>query len=375
MVKIALNAHLLSGSAGYRSAGIHGYMFNTLAQLPAAAPEDWQFTVFAGAQTQSAFERMALRRSRWNTESPTRRIVWEQAIQPFQLGGFDLYHALAFVSPLLLTTPSVVTVYDLSFIRYPGVLTTARRLYLRMFTALSCHRAQRVIGISQSTARDVVDLLGIPADKVDVALGAYNPEIFYPLPEYQVAAFRTAKGLPERFWFFVGTLEPRKNLPTLIEAYAALPRSERLPLILGGGKGWQYEPIFATIERHHLGNDIRLTGYLPADELPLWYNSAEAFVYPSVYEGFGLPVLEAMACGTPVIVSDASSLPEVVGEAGALIPPQDVEGWTEALRRAFHDTLWRDALRQRGLLRAQQFTWDATAAQTIRTYQRALALS
>lgn len=372
-MKIGLNAHLLSGAASYRSAGIHGYMLNTLAHLRAAAPADWQFTVMIGAQTQTLPDGLTPRRARWNTEPPLRRIVWEQAIQPFQLGAFDLYHALAFVSPLLLTTPSVVTVYDLSFMRYPEVLTPARRLYLRLFTALSCRRAKRVIAISQSTARDVVQLLNIPAEKVDVALGAYNPEIYYPLPAEQIAAFRAQKGLPERFWFFVGTLEPRKNLPTLLKAYAALPKDERLPLILGGGKGWQYEPIFDTIETYNLKDDIRLVGYIPADELPFWYNCAETFIYPSVYEGFGLPVLEAMACGIPVMVSDASSLPEVAGQAGMLIAPEQVEAWTEGLRKVYRDADWRTEARTRGLQAATGFTWRATAEQTVQSYKRALA--
>jgi glycosyltransferase involved in cell wall biosynthesis len=370
---IGLNAHLLSSAAGYRSAGIHGYIYHLLRHLPQAAPPDWSFTALVGARSQHQIEGIRLKRARWNTESAIARILWEQIIQPTQLGGFDLYHALAFVSPLLLTRPSVVTVYDLSFIHYPQVLSTARRLYLRLFTAISCQRARRVIAISHSTARDLNTSLGLPMSKIDVAPCGYDTERFKPLPLSEIEAFRAKNGLPERFWLFIGTLEPRKNLPTLLRAYAALPEHERLPLILAGGKGWLYDDIFRTVEQHQLSDWVKFPGFVSAESLPFWYNSAEVFLYPSVFEGFGLPVLEAMACGTPVIISDASSLPEVAGEAGMCIPPTDITAWTAALHQASTDNQWREQARILGLREASRFQWQAAATQTIKSYQQALA--
>jgi glycosyltransferase involved in cell wall biosynthesis len=230
-----------------------------------------------------------------------------------------------------------------------------------------------VIAISYSTARDLTASLGIPAAKIDVAAPGYDRAGHFPLPAQQVAAFRQRKGLPARFWLFLGTLEPRKNLPTLLQAYAALPPRERLPLILAGGKGWGYDDIFAAIERYKLVNAVTFPGFIPAEELPLWYNSAEAFIYPSVFEGFGLPVLEALACGTPVLVSDVSSLPEVVGDAGLRLPPHDVEVWTAGLRQAFHDAEWRADASRLGLAQAMRYTWEQTAQVTIASYQRALS--
>lgn len=373
-MKIGLNAHLLSPTAGYRTAGVHGYIYNLLTHLSGAAPPGWQLEAMVGAAIPYQFPALSLRRARFDTEPPLRRILWEQAFQPFQLGRYDLYHALAFVSPLLLTVPSVVTLYDLSFIHYPQVLTPARRMYLRLLTAASCRRARRVIGISHSTARDIAATFGIAPDRIDVAACGYDTARYRPLPPADIAAFRQARDLPERFWLFVGTLEPRKNLTTLLDAYAALPPHERLPLVLGGGKGWLYEDIFARVEQHRLAGQVRFTGFLPAEDLPLWYNSAEAFVYPSIFEGFGLPVLEAMACGTPVIVSDASSLPEVAGAAGMCVPPLDVPAWTQALRRAAQDADWRDHARQQGLVEAQRFTWQEAAAATVMSYRHALDL-
>jgi glycosyltransferase involved in cell wall biosynthesis len=154
----------------------------------------------------------------------------------------------------------------------------------------------------------------------------------------------------------------------LLEAYALLPESRRVPLVIGGGKGWQYGPVFEAIERLKLGDSVRFAGFIPSEDLPLWYNSARAFMYPSVFEGFGLPVLEAMACGTPVVVSDASSLPEVAGDAGLLVPPHDVNAWREALEHAFDDDRWRAEARTRGLERAGHFTWVNTALQTLAGY-------
>lgn len=373
MTHIGLNAHLLSAQPGYRSAGIHQYIDNTLAALTAASPPDWHYTAMVGRGNPRRYDRVTMQHAVLDTELPSKRILWEQAIQPFALHKFDLYHALAFVAPLLLYKPMLVTIYDLSFIHYPERLPAARRRYLQSLTTLTCQRAARIIAISHSTARDVARTLGIPADKIDVAPPGCDFNRFCPLPPEQIAAFRRQYDLPERFWLFVGTLEPRKNLVTLIEAYAALSPQDRLPLIIGGGKGWNYEPIFAAVERHKLSADIRFMGFLSSDELPLWYNSAEAFLYPSVFEGFGIPVLEAMACGTPVIVSDATSLPEVAGDAGVCLSPQDVAAWTAALRRAAHDDAWRQTARDAGLDRARQFTWAVTAAVTVKSYQQVLS--
>lgn len=369
-MKILLNAHLLSAQLGYRSAGIHGYIYNTLSQLSQMAPDDWSFTAFVGAKNPHRFDGISLAPVGWDTTSPLKRILWEQTIQPFRLRGGDLLHSMTFVSPLIQPIPSVVTVYDLSFIHYPQVLSASRRLYLRMFTALSCKRAERVIAISESTARDVATTFGVSPEKIDVAPCGYDSARFYPIDKHIITDFKTQKGLPDRFWLFIGTLEPRKNLTTLLDAYAMLPKNKRLPLLLGGGKGWLYEDIFERITRYGLQDDVRLLGFLPADELPLWYNSAEAFLYPSIFEGFGLPVLEAMACGVPVVISDASSLPEVGANAGLCLPPQDVMAWHNALMRIVDDADWRVYASAKGLTEAKRYSWQKTALATIQSYKK-----
>ena len=373
-MKVALNAHLLSRQAGYRSAGICAYIENLLQRLPGAAGAGWKLQAMVGAGSEADYAGMGIIRSRMDTESPLRRILWEQTLQPFAIRGYDLYHALAFAAPLALSAPMVVTVYDLSFLRYPERLSPARRLYLRWMTALTCARARRILAISQSTADELEALLGIPRSKIDVTPLGYDKRRFAPRSEAECQRFRHGAGLPERFWLFVGTLEPRKNLPMLLRAYARLEPAERLPLLLGGGLGWRGAEVLAAIERLGLGGSVRHIGYIPAADLPLWYNSAEAFVYPSVYEGFGLPVLEAMACGLPVLTSNASSLPEVAGAVGLRLPPEDEDAWVLALRRAKDDADWREAAASLGLQRARQFSWARTATLTLGSYRKALAV-
>lgn len=368
---IGLNAHLLSGADSYRRAGIHGYIYQLLDHLPAAAP-DYRYTVFTGSGQPPSHLQFTIRRSRWNTDSPARRILWEQFAQPWQLGSLDLVHELAFAAPLIMPRPFVVTVYDLTFMRYPERLTRTRRLYLRMFTALSCRRARRVIAISRSTADDLTKLLHIAPDKIDLAIPGVEPR-FRPLPTEQVEAFRAAHGLPDRFFLCVCTIEPRKNLPMLIGAYAALPEAERraVQLVLAGGKGWMFDEVARMIEQCGVADTVHMPGFVADEELPLWYNAAETFVYPSMFEGWGLPVTEAMACGKPVIVSDVSSLPEAVGDAGRRVRPDDKTAWTDALAASVRDAAWRAESGERGIARAAQFTWEHTAEQTVKSYQRA----
>ena len=378
-IHVGLNAHLLSRQAGYRRGGIHNYIQQLLHHLPAADPS-LQVTVFTSQRreghetTPDAFE---WRTSRWSTDRPWVRIAWEQLVQPWALvrAGVHLVHALAFVSPLVTTVPAVITVHDLSFLRFPERFRPANRLYLSTLTRLSCRRARRVIAVSQATADEVVRLLDVPVDRVDVVPHGVEHTRFRLLPSALVEAFRREKGLPERFVLFVGTLEPRKNLITLVEAFARMQAvRDKVRLVIAGGKGWYYQEIFKRVEELGLGKAVYWVGFVPGAELPLWYNAATVFVYPSLYEGFGMPLLEAMACGTPVIASATSSLPEVVGDAGLLVTPHDVTGLADNMERLLVDTGWQAELSQRGRARASTFTWDATAQATVASYRRALVV-
>ncbi|MGA9347412.1 MAG: glycosyltransferase family 1 protein [Anaerolineae bacterium] len=379
-IHIGLNAHLLSLTETYRGAGINWYISNLLTHLP-RVDRDNRYTAFLGDRRFTS-SGLALKLSRLPTSRPVVRIFWEQVVQPFALQKerVDLLHALAFVAPLLSPCPSVVTIYDLSFLLYPESFKRSKRFYLGLFTRLSVRRARRIIAISKSTKRDVVRLLGVSPEKVEVIYCGID-EAFRPLAEDQVAAFRSERGLPERFVLFVGTIEPRKNVTRLIEAFADLRSFDAaqdrfaicdLQLVIGGAKGWFYEDAFARVEELGLEGEVMFPGYIPVSELPLWYNAAELFVYPSLYEGFGLPPLEAMACGTPVVTANTASLPEVVGEAGLTVDPLDVEALAEAMRRALNDETLRQEMRERGLQRAKGFSWTKTAQETVQVYRRAM---
>ncbi len=380
-IHIGLNAHLLSLAETYRGAGINWYIHNLLTHLP-RVDRDNRYTAFIG-DGRFTSPGLALKRSRLPTSRPVVRIFWEQMVQPFALRKerVDLLHALAFVTPLLSPCPAVVTIYDLSFLLYPESFQRFKRFYLGLFTHLSARKARRIIAISESTKRDVVRLMGVPPEKVEVVYCGID-DAFHPLAEDQVAAFRSKRGLPDRFILFVGTIEPRKNVTRLIEAFsnlhtctlAHLPtcRLANLKLVIGGAKGWFYEDVFARVEELGLEGEVVFPGYIPVSELPLWYNAAELFVYPSLYEGFGLPLLEAMACGTPVVTANTSSLPEVVGEAGLMVDPSDVDGLAEAMRQVLGDEALRQQMRERGLKRAKNFSWTKIAQETVQVYWRAM---
>ncbi len=375
MKHIVLNAHLLSQSAGYRKAGIHRYMYGQISQLPYVDKGDFTYTALANHQISLDHPRFQSQVSTFDTNSPAKRILWEQVVQPVALNRLkpDLYHALAFVGSWTMPAPSVVTVFDLSFIRYPEVLTRARRLYLQRMTAYSCRKATRVLAISQSTANDLTDYLAISPDKIDIAYPGVSPD-FKPLPAEDIEQFRQSKNLPENFLLFVGTLEPRKNLPLLLRAYAKLSSEERsaMHLVLGGGKGWFYDEIFATIAELGLQETVHLPGYLKAEELVLWYNAASAFVYPTLFEGFGIPIVEALACGKAVLTSNISSLPEAAGDVGVLLPPDDETAWTHALQKTIAEQghLAEDAAKR--MAWARQFTWERCAEDTVACYHKAL---
>jgi glycosyltransferase involved in cell wall biosynthesis len=385
---VAINAHLLSGRVGYRSAGVHHYIHHLLHHLGQAHVDEADvaggyasgltFTVLLGEGALPPDVNLPVLRSHWPTSRAPVRVVWEQVVQPWTLGriGADLVHGPAFVGPVLAPCPAVVTIHDLSFLRFPALFRPANRLYLTVLTRLSARRARRLIAVSAETASEATRLLGVPAERIDVVYHGVDP-IFRPLPAGEVAAFRQRRGLPERFVLFVGTLEPRKNLVRLVEAFARIcggtDGRKRASLVLAGGKGWLYDELFARVEALGLEEQVVFPGYVAGDELPLWYNAATVLAYPSLYEGFGLPVLEAQACGTPVLTSNVSSLPEAAGGAALMVDPYDVEALAAGLHRLLVDESLRHELRERGLAHAGQFSWPRTAEETVRVYWRALS--
>ncbi len=377
---VVLNALLLNLAPTYRGAGISHYQQHLLSELAAHA-EDYGVFLTALIADKRWHPPAALRiyRPRWPVQYPMVRILWEQVQQVRILKRLDgdLIHSLAFVGPQWGTPiPQVVTVHDLTFVRFPHTLPAWKARYLRWMTKRSAQRARRLIAVSESTRRDLLNWLHLPPDQVITVYNGVEPR-FSPLPPRDVAAWRERKRLPSHFILYLGTLQPRKNLELLIRAYAqwqrqTLPAYRHIPLILAGAKGWYYEHLFHLVDTLGLSGQVYFPGFVPSEELPWWYNAATLFVYPSLFEGFGLPVLEAMACGTPVIAADASSLPEVVGEAGILLPPQDAEAWAKGIQTLLADPERRQGLGRQGRERARRFSWQRTAKETLSVYREIL---
>ena len=369
---VAINAHLLAHTRSFRRAGVSHYIEQVLIHL-GYLDQTNQYSVY----TTRGIDQQALGLppnfrvlpSRLPTINPRVRIPWEQLLAPLLLrqNGADLFHGVLNVLPLACPVPGVVTVHDLAFIRFPQTFRAYNRTYLDFATRMSVRRAVQILAVSEHTKRELVGLLGVPAERVVVTPNAVRAHFRPPEPA-TLAAFRASKGLPERFVLYVGTLEPRKNLTTLLSAYAEIARRHDVPLLVGGGKGWLYDAVFQRLEELGLRERVHFVGYIEEEELPLWYAAATVFVFPSIYEGFGMPPLEAMACGTPVITSNSSSLPEVVGDAGLMVAPTDASAFATALDQVLSDAALHDELRTRGLVRAQAFAWRTTAERTLAAY-------
>ena len=370
MALLGINAHLLSGQAGYRRAGIHHYIANVLAHLPPT--EELRYAVFSRRELGWERPDMELVATRWPTEKRWVRILWEQVAWPQAAAGrgIDLLHSMAFVTPLWQPCPTVVTVYDLSFLHFPARFPFLQRFYLRTQTRRSCRQARRVVTISESGKEDVYRFFGVAQEQIDVVFPGVGAA-FHPRPVAEVAAFRRQQGLPERFVLHVGTLQPRKNIPRLIEAMARLRRPE-LPLVLVGGKGWFYDEIFAQVERLGLEKQVHFAGYVPDEALPLWYSAASLLVFPSVYEGFGIPIIEAMACGTPVVAADASAVPEAAGKAAVLFPADSVDALVSQMLAVLDNREQAATMRQEGVKQAAKFSWAHAGEAMVAAYCRAL---
>jgi glycosyltransferase involved in cell wall biosynthesis len=287
----------------------------------------------------------------------------------------DLFHAMDHLLPPLRDVPSVFTVHDLAFLAHPETHLRTNRAYLGFMMPRFVRAATRVIADSEATRRDVLRHYNLPPDKVRVVHLGVEP-MFRPLDPAQARALVSVRQrLAEPYILFVGTLEPRKNLTGLLAAYRRLvqERVEAPRLAIAGAPGWLYEEVYRQVRTWGLGERVSFLGRVPDADLPPLYSAAAAFAYPSLYEGFGLPPLEALACGAPVVCSNRSSLPEVVGDAALLVDPTNHGALATALGRLLDDAALRQQLRARGLARAAEFTWERAATATARVYTEALA--
>ena len=362
-------------------AGIGRFVRNLVTSLLAVDRDDQFVLLYAAAQGSErpalpAGARVAGRRlplnERWMT------VLWHRLNLPLPVewfsGPVDVFHAPDFVLPPVRRARSVLTVHDLAFLLYPQCADAKLRDYLMAAVPRSVRQASFIVADSENTRNDVICLLGAVPERTAVVPGGVEPR-FRPADSAAVDSLRQRLGLTAPFILSVGMMEPRKNWQGLIQAYSQARARHHLPhqLVLAGPRGWLWESILEERERSPFRNDVVFVGFVPDEDLPALYSAADVFAFPSFYEGFGLPPLEAMACGTPVVVSDAASLPEVVGEAGLTVPPEDVDRLAEALAQLVTDEQQRARLREAGLARAATFTWERAAERMLAVYKQVAA--
>ncbi|MBT6049820.1 MAG: glycosyltransferase [Candidatus Scalindua sp.] len=304
------------------------------------------------------------------------RILWEQIILPIysRKDRLDLFHYTDHALSLFQSPQQVIiTVHDIAYIRFPDLLNKSRQIYKKYILRESIKRASIIVADSYSTKRDIVEFFGINEEKIKVVhLGVESR--FRPIGN--VKEYRLKNKLHSKMILNVGTLEPRKNVITLMKAFKKLREKgfEAYKLVIAGEKGWLYTQIFKEVEHSGLKNEILFLGVVKDEDLPALYNCADIFVYPSLYEGFGLPPLEAMACGIPVVTSNTSSLPEVIGDAGIMVDPDDVNSLCETMCNLLTDKELRCQMSKNGLKRAKLFSWEKAANEILEIYDDALSV-
>jgi len=366
-------------AAIHQTAGIGRYVREMVKALT-AHQTPYHYHLFAANGLNHQPEFTSHHNISWHSTRITRRWLerlWYRLHLPLPVelwtGSLDIFHQPDFVlPPTRAQAQTIVTIHDLSFVRLPSFTMPGMLTYLNRWVPYSVKKADHVIAVSKATKQDLIELYQTPPDKISVLYHGITSE-FRPIDDETVLqAVRQKYGLHDNpFILTVGTIHPRKNFQRLVEAFAQLQQDvPDLLLVIVGGQGWQCEVVFNEVKRQRVEPYVRFLGFADDTDLPALYNAAMVFAYPSLYEGFGLPVLEAMACGTPVVSSNASALPEVVGTAGFLVEPDDVKGLTNHLGNLLINESERERLSEMGLHQAQQFSWEKMAEGLLGVYQQ-----
>jgi len=302
---------------------------------------------------------------------PLRKTIGNNIILSRKLRNhdFDIVHDLAQISPFLFRSPSkkILTIHDLTPILFPETYGLIHVFLQKYVLPMTLKNVDMIITVSKNTKQDVIKYLKIPEEKITVIHNGVDGR-FKPLKN--VNDIKEKYDIKSPFILYVGTLEPRKNIPTLIKAFYIIKnKGIKHMLVIAGGKGWKYEAVYKTVKELNLSKSVLFLGYVPDEDLPKLYNAADLFVYPSLYEGFGLPPLEAMACGCPVITSNTSSLPEVVGDAGIMVDPYDVVKMANVLHEVLSNEGLREDMIKKCLERARMFSWKKCAEETLKVYK------
>ena len=313
----------------------------------------------------------------WETsisyENHFRRDIWEQVYLPWKLHKhrIDVYHGPSYVLPIFAKNKMVLTIYDMTLFATHDWYNPISRFRVQKLLRASAKKAHKIIAGSENSKRDIIEILRVPEEKVRVIYIGVN-DMYKPIDDqHELDSIKARYGITGRFVLHVGSLNPRKNIPRLIDAYGRLPAEilEEYQLVIAGKRSWKSEGIFAKVKQSGLEDRVIFTGFVEDDDLPLLMNAADLLVFPSLYEGFGIPPLEAMACGTPVVASNASSIPEVVGDAALLFDPYNIEEMADAMYRALTDEQLRNELRRKGFERVKLFSWEKAARETLAVYE------
>lgn len=370
-MRVGINALLCASGQNYRRTGVSRYIDELVRRL-AVEDEGLELLAYVSRDFESdAWDSVRLRRSAVPVDNPAVRIGWEFGALPVAAirDRLDVFHGTINGLPRGIRAATAVTIHDLAFLRYPEQITRKRYGYLKWMIAAAVKRADIVLTPSNATRVDVIESFDIPPDRVVVTPLGVDAR-FRPASREAIEIVRSTYQLERPYILTVGTLEPRKNLPMLLRAFAALHEEIPHDLVLAGPDGWLMDEIEQTIATTGIASRVRRIGFTDDQSLVALYSGADLMAIPSLYEGFGLPVIEAMAAGAPVLTSNVSSLPEVAGDAAVLIDPTDLESVVEGIRRVLGSDDVRAQLRARGPLRAAQFTWERTASETLAAYQR-----
>lgn len=308
--------------------------------------------------------------------STPKRFFWDQLTYPIvaKKHGADLLHQPCFSAPFLFKGPIVITIHDLISMLFPENIPFASRMFYSKWMPITYGKATQIITVSQSTKNDVVRLLQIPPEKITVIPLAVEEKYQKSLAKSEIERVKEKYKMKGEYILHVGTLEPRKNLHFLISVFAKLiqdNKNDNLNLVIVGKKGWYFEGLFELVKKEGLENRVTFTGYVDDEDKPAIYQGAKMFAFPSLYEGFGLPPLEAMASGVPVISSNTSSMPEVVGDAGILLNPKDEKDWIEAITLVNTNEPKRKGMTEANKIQIEKFNWEKTAQKTIEIYEKA----
>ncbi|MEW6606640.1 MAG: glycosyltransferase family 1 protein [bacterium] len=369
-MKIGIDAHTI----GHKVTGNETYISNVIKALAKIDKENSYKLYYTNPEivkngfiNQPNFQEILIK-----PHSPLIRIPFSFPLEILKR-PIDLFH-VQYIAPPLCSCPIIVTIHDLSFIHYPQYFTKREQLRMSMLIPITARQATKILAVSEYSKKDIINSYRIPEDKIVVTYDGVN-ESFHPIDNQELLDEIVAKyGITNKFVLYVGNIHPRKNLGRLIEAYCLLKKNHNIKhkLVIVGKKAWLYADVFKRVREMGLENEIVFTEYVPQEDLPLLYNAAEVFVYPSIFEGFGIPPLESMACGTPVITSNTSSFPEVVGDAGVTVSPHSVDDIAKAIYDVLSNPQMQKRLSEKGIERAKLFTWENTAKRTLSVYKECL---